>query len=172
MRVGVGPGEAGSRGFGRRGGDICGEPWGPNQASDWQGEQTALTLAVPHRRTLPQEWLGGGAVISCARGHRSLGQEPLCAWEAAAVLDLLPSFLPSLGCFQELSLCLPVSTPVPRGDSGSLPPWRTAICPFLCRQPAGSPCALSHPRPPRPCRLCLPSSLLTSPQLQAHPQSH
>jgi hypothetical protein len=52
LRVGEGLEELGSSGFGRRGGDICGEPWGPNQASGWQGEQTVLTLAAQHCLTL------------------------------------------------------------------------------------------------------------------------
>lgn len=111
LRVGVGPGGAGSRGFGRRGGDICGEPWGPNQASDWQGEQTALTLAVPHRPTLPQEWLGGRAVISCAGVTEPLGWS-LCVPRKRRLSWI--SFLPSLAASRSspsVSLSPPLCAP-------------------------------------------------------------
>lgn len=171
LRVGVGPGGAGSRGFGRRGGDICGEPWGPNQASDWQGEQTALTLAAPHCPTLPQEWLGAGLLSAVLWATGASGQEPRCAW------DLLPCFLPRLGCFHVLSLspCLHLS--VPPGDSGSPPPWRTAQpVPSSAASPLEAR-ALSHPGPQASPPLCPRAaspffSPLTSPQLRAHAQSH
>lgn len=97
LRVGEGLEELKSSGFGRRGGDICGEPWGPNQASGWQGEQTVLTLAVPHCLTLPQEWPIAG-VLFCKRlvvfwghrnkaGRRSLGRQELShLWEVVTHL--------------------------------------------------------------------------------------
>lgn len=161
LRVGVGPGGAGSRGFGRRGGDICGEPWGPNQASDWQGEQTALTLTAPHCPTLPQEWLGAGLLSAVLWATGASGQEPRCAW------DLLPCFLlPSLAA-STCSPCLPVCTSLcPQVTAGLRHPGEQHNLP-LSLPPARWKPEPSLTPAPRPRRLCVlgqpPLSSLRSP---------
>lgn len=89
----------------------AGSPGDPTRQAGWQGEHTALTLAMPHCLTL----LEGGPWLEvlCSGSQEQGGQEePMCSWGAASGLRSSTIFevLPLPASTVSVNLSFSVST--------------------------------------------------------------